>query len=82
MIAIDDAILALLTFWPETAKDLVVELRQWTEGGIYKGPPWQPGDVLSALDRLCLTGKAELVKGEGYRRVVERKGEAQRGLFR
>lgn len=67
MNTIDQAVLALLTHSPEPDKVLVKELRQWTNGKVYKGDPrWLPGDVLSALDRLILAGEAVQVEG-GYR---------------
>ena len=80
MTNLDDAILALLTHRPETAKDLVTELRHWTEGGVSKGPPWQPGDVLNSLDKLILTGKS-VHSPEGYRLAPPRVANNQRSMF-
>lgn len=78
MTSLEDAIYALLTHAPEPADVLVKELRQWTEGKVYVGPPWQPGDVLSALDLLILKGKA-MQTDKGYRLMPERKVVEKQG---
>lgn len=78
---IEDAIYSLLTHAPEPADVLVKELRQWTEGGVYKGPAWQPGDVLSTLDLLILKGKA-LQTDKGYRLMPDKpKADPQVRMF-
>ena len=84
MTDLTEAVYALLTDSPEHPKTLVTELRQWTEGGVYKGDPrWLPGDVLGALDRLIIDGRAIQV-GDGYRKMPERpavKVDQQRSMF-
>ena len=65
MTELDQAVLKLLTARWETASELVADLRSLTSANLFKHP-WQPGDVLNSLDRLCIEGKAEM-SPNGYR---------------
>lgn len=68
MTALDEAVLSLLTARWETAAALIQDLRDEPR---FKGE-WTPGDVLAALDRLAVAGKAEFDLGKGWRLMPDK----------
>lgn len=76
---LDDRLLSLLTYRPEPADVLNSDARHSALGRGEK-VDWQPGDILAALERLVLAGKATLVRGEGYRLPVDEPVK-QRSMF-